>query len=394
MAAACVPAPDSPPGPVVRDSAGIAIVESPAPLHPEPWLVDPEPVLVIGVAEGEEPYLLSGVADALLLPDGGVALVDGGSRQLRLYGPDGVFRAAAGGPGEGPGEFRQLAAPLLREADGGFSLWDPGLRRITRWTAELSLVETLLPEPVEGASGMLLRGRFRDGTLLMAQVRQVGSLTSGPFQDTLRLHRMDPEARPLSPVAALPSVSGDIDIRGGAEPGSIRAISVFRNPLSATAHTATGEGLVGGTSDGYHLTAWAPDGSMRWIARLGRPLRPADPAAVEAFIEAVSAGSPDPAATRDFYRGRTFPPFFPAFDRLLLDDQGNSWMRAYHGPHDQGEARWHVLDPEGRWLADALLPGALQVTEITGDAVVGVFRDDLDVESVRVLRRVPRSGGS
>lgn len=384
--ASCAPAGDTPPGLVVRDSAGITLVDSPAPREAEPWRLDPEPVLVIGMAEGEEPYLLSGVGDALLLADGGVALVDGASRQLRLYGSDGGFRAAAGGPGEGPGEFRQLNAPLLGEADGGFSLWDPGLRRITRLTAELSLEETILPEPVEGASGMLLRGRFRDGTLLMSEVRQAASLASGPFRDTLRLHRVDPNGRPLNPLAALPSGAGDIQIEGGTNPGTLRAISIFRDPLSPTAHTAAGEGLVGGTGDGFHLTSWAADGSVRWLARLHRPLRPADSGEVEAFIEAMAARSPDPAATRTFYEGRSFPPVFPAFDRLVMDDRGNSWMRVYHAPHDRGDARWLVLDPEGGWRADALLPGGLQVTRITGDRVVGVFRDELDVESVRVFR--------
>jgi hypothetical protein len=234
---------------------------------------------------------------------------------------------------------------------------------------------------------MLLRGRFRDGTLLMSEVRQAASLASGAFRDTLRLHRVAPDGRPLNPLAAIPSVEGEIQIEGGRDPGSIRAISIFRDPLSPTAHTAVGDGLVGGTGDGFHLTAWAGDGSVRWMARLHRPLRPTDGGEVEAFIEAMASRSPDPAASRTFYEGRSFPPVFPAFDRLVMDDQGNSWMRVDHAPHDQGDARWLVLDPEGGWLAEALLPGGIQVTRITEDRVVGVFRDELDVESVRVFRR-------
>lgn len=389
-AAGCGDGVDAAAGPIVRDSAGVTIVENTAPRESEPWRVDPEPVLSVGVAEGDEPYLLSRVGDALLLPDGGVALVDGGSLQLRLYGPDGTFRTSAGRGGSGPGEFRALAGPLAMDGEGGFLLWDMQQRRITRLGPELEVRETILPEPVEGASGMLLRGWFPDGSMLMSEVRAATSMVamgSRAFRDTLRLHRVDASGRPLAPVGVIPSTEGDIRVDGGPDPSTIRSVAIFRNPLSPAAHSATGEILVTGTGGAFQVQGMEPDGTPLWIARLDLPRRPVDAAAREAFIDAMTANAPDPAAARAAYADRPFPLHFPTLDQLVMDTEGNTWMRAYRAPYDEGEARWHVVDREGAWQADALLPGRLRVTRITPDAVVGIYRDELEVESVRVYRR-------
>ena len=45
---------------------------------------------------------------------------------------------------------------------------------------------------------------------------------------------------------------------------------------------------------------------------------------------------------------------------------------------------WSVFDSRGVWLGDVPTPGQLRITEIHSHAVVGVWRDDLDVQTVRV----------
>lgn len=50
--------------------------------------------------------------------------------------------------------------------------------------------------------------------------------------------------------------------------------------------------------------------------------------------------------------------------------------------------RWLIADPEGRIVAQADLPSGLDVQEIGDEYVLGVTRDEMDVERVQVHRLV------
>ena len=66
-------------GPAVRDSAGIRIVENerPAWRGGEGWTVAADPLLDLGVAEGDPRYQFGVVGDAVRLGDGTLVVADG-----------------------------------------------------------------------------------------------------------------------------------------------------------------------------------------------------------------------------------------------------------------------------------------------------------------------------
>lgn len=105
--------------PVVRDSAGITIVENSAPTwHPgEEWTVVAEPEVEIGVLDGEAPYQLYRVAGAVRLSDGRIVIANGGSNELRYFAPDGRHVRSVGREGDGPGEFRFIGRILRLPGD-------------------------------------------------------------------------------------------------------------------------------------------------------------------------------------------------------------------------------------------------------------------------------------
>ena len=96
-------------GAVVRDSAGVRIVENTTPLWQEgaEWLLGPEPVVDIGGGDREEEQLFR-VVDALRLGDDRIVVANAGTNEIRFYGPGGAFLSASGGEGEGPDEFTAL----------------------------------------------------------------------------------------------------------------------------------------------------------------------------------------------------------------------------------------------------------------------------------------------
>jgi hypothetical protein len=76
----------------------------------------------------------------------------------------------------------------------------------------------------------------------------------------------------------------------------------------------------------------------------------------------------------------------PAISDLVVDDLGHVWVGEYRAFWMKSEAprSWTVFDPDGRMLGRVPLPSTFVPLHIGPDFVLGVWRDDVDVEHVRV----------
>ncbi|MBC7897716.1 MAG: hypothetical protein H7066_20020 [Cytophagaceae bacterium] len=87
----------------------------------------------------------------------------------------------------------------------------------------------------------------------------------------------------------------------------------------------------------------------------------------------------------------------PKLNRLELTQDGELWV----GPFIPSEfamlgraglgtpaepSTWSVLGANGKWLADITLPARFRMLEAGRDYVLGVSRDEDDVESIVMLR--------
>ncbi len=97
IATGCEPAavPPVPVGPVIRDSAGIRIVEhTAAAAGASPgWTLGTAPALSLGTVDGDPAHELFGVEDALRLDDGTILVANGGASEVRLFRRDGAHLA-------------------------------------------------------------------------------------------------------------------------------------------------------------------------------------------------------------------------------------------------------------------------------------------------------------
>ena len=85
--------------------------------------------------------------------------------------------------------------------------------------------------------------------------------------------------------------------------------------------------------------------------------------------------------------GMVYPESHPAFGRIYVDLPGNLWvLRTSPDRVPADPEPWDVFDPEGVWLGAVALPARFTMREIGDDYVAGVWRDELDVEYVRVYR--------
>jgi len=86
----------------------------------------------------------------------------------------------------------------------------------------------------------------------------------------------------------------------------------------------------------------------------------------------------------------------PAFRDFLIDGEEFVWVLDYdpriHAAHLGGLAtagaggEWSILDSNGRRVGTVAVPEDFEALSIDGDRLIGVRRDEVGVESVRVYR--------
>ena len=157
-----------------------------------------------------------------------------------------------------------------------------------------------------------------------------------------------------------------------------------------TSHIAVmGERIFRGSSDAMQVEELAMSGSLVRIVRIpGYSLDLSD-AQVAAERDA-RLGPSRPGSTSVFrLLAEDLPAATtrPAYAEVLVDPSGAVWLELYRGESEQDRPQeWLILDADGTWLGTVEVPRRFTVMEVTMDAVLGVWQDELDVEHPQVLR--------
>ncbi len=381
---------------VATDSAGIEVVVT-QPLDAPTHTVTLE--AEVGSAEGPEAFQLSNVSAASILPDGRLVVADGGSQELRFFGPDGLHIASGGGRGEGPGEFAGLSR-IAVDSGGSVVAYDQALSRFSRFSPDGGFLDS---RQVDGSVSPYFVGALASGDRAVWQFY-------GPDASSLGVHAAAVEFGVLeahgasggSPSATLFRSLGTAT---GSEEARIRdrgrETRGFR-PFGREADVAAG---------GDHLYVLSSDvnnrievhdpetGLLRVLAIDDARLAPTDERVerwVESWMETFGPASDEVEA---FWRAgfdQVPPPdSIPLLRSLAVDMNGHVCAERY--PERWGdETDLTCFAPDGRPLRRLVLPpGRVQrgphpyfdpPLQITQDRVIGVWADDLGVERVRVYR--------
>ncbi|HSG08136.1 MAG TPA: hypothetical protein VLA36_07255, partial [Longimicrobiales bacterium] len=91
---------------------------------------------------------------------------------------------------------------------------------------------------------------------------------------------------------------------------------------------------------------------------------------------------------RDLLAEMPFPDELPPYQLLMSDALGFLWVQEYVAP-GQTVPVWTVLDPQGHAVARLQTPARTRLLEIGEDYLLGLSRDELDVETLTLwpLRR-------
>ena len=85
----------------------------------------------------------------------------------------------------------------------------------------------------------------------------------------------------------------------------------------------------------------------------------------------------DTPAGLDAEARKMYPEFKPAYRSFVIDDQDNVWIKDY-AEAPATEARWQVIDSEGRMIGQVLLPRTLglYVIDTANELAYGALRSD------------------
>lgn len=366
---------------VTRDSSGVMIVESQGPAWREGagWHLSSQPTLEIGQTDGPPEYQFHRVEGARLLEDGRVVVADAGSGEIRFYGRDGTFQRSSGGRGQAPGEYQAITSLGYGPAD---SIWvfDYGLRRFTVVTTQGEVVRTLT---VGGnLSALNAVGRLPDGWFVVKEGWSSGLHSEnrqGLAREPVAVVRISPDGSDLDTIA---TVAGREVFLSSEDGRAVMSAPLFGRNSSAVVRD---DRVFIGDQETLAVMLYTPDGAVEQIVRVpGVDLRLTGPEIQQATAKLLAD---EPVERRPMmqahYRQMDTPPTKPAYSSLMVDALGNLWAAEYVRYPDIPTV-WTVFSANGALLGDVrVTPGFLPL-QIGADWIIGVGRDELDVEYVRL----------
>jgi hypothetical protein len=395
---ACVPAGDRVESAVTRDSAGITIVENiePAWTASNTWSVNDEPVKLIGGDPTDTTQHFLRLLPVRSLESGGIAAINRGSNSIIVLDSLGRFKHAVGRSGQGPGEYSRLVDLYVCDGD---TLVANDFARMIKYAPDGTPVST---EPLRASSTeRVLRvwGVAPDCTTYLFASRPIPVATTAPvYRPPVTLHW------------------GHLDSSAHDSIGTFLTNAVVTRMISGM-----GQALM--VPWGPELV-WALSGNRLYIASSDQPeIRVFEHnRGLVRIIRWSSDAESVTAADRDLYEQKrlqwleiypqiaeviplideypALPQSKPYFRSILIDDHDNLWVRNYpvhvagrpdrydfqmglwETPAQSSSEKWMVFDPSGRLLGSVEVPAAIDVRAIRNDEIIGVWKNELDVEHI------------
>jgi hypothetical protein len=335
----------------------------------------------VGVVEGDPNQEFDRVVTPFLMSDGRLIVPVAGARSIRVFDEQGFFSYSLGGEGAGPGEFRSLTAAWAR--GDTIEAMDDRLRRITRFIPGGSVEVVDLQSEVRDLSAVA--GPVPEGWI-------AGGVAVGDAarRDSIVLRWFD---RTGADRGATGTVEGYARYRtafmSGPEPLSPRPMLQVTGGRAWVAESLTPAIRV--------LTPMgALDREIAWQPETARTPRDVLSLVIDSAVSRAPEGRAE--ALRRHLEAAEVPDRLSVFWKFIVEDDSFIWIRSFdplkHAAALGGLSltgggaggQWSILSPDGKLVGTMDVPADLEVVGITPGAVVGIARDALGVESVRVHR--------
>jgi hypothetical protein len=381
----------------VTDSAGVQIVTNPA---AGVWAADAVPAvteeLKIGTAGGDPNYQFGTIAAVDVGSDGSVYVLDQQSQHVRVFDREGTYLRTIGGPGSGPGELSQQPVGLVVTRGDTLFVPDVGHQRITRYTGAGQTVGSF---PLPLTQGIPMRWQIGPDGRIVQQARVMAfpgqSAATAPPEPKDWLLERDPTGAITDTVMELP-----IGESFQFSQNSMRIRLFEAEPIWAL---GSGGAVYYGLNSGFDIGQYGADGELvRRIRKPAerKPVTEADIAAIKKAMEQLFADQGVPPQAMQMIMGNLeFADHYPAFANMIGGPGGSLWAQRVtsaqdmadagvveFNPQDIGSPVWDVFATDGRYMGAVRLPDRFQPLRVIDNHIWGVWRDELDVQYVTMLR--------
>lgn len=335
------------------------------------WFVDSSPELLIE-DQGLEP--LFEIRAGRQFADGGFVVANQGSHELRFYSRTGILERSVGRDGSGPDEFR-LFDFLEVIAD---SVWvcDRQNQRISVVDRAGELVRLISLADASTMGLVRCGGVFGDGSVLLLRA-EPGTAEPG-LRRSFRRHLV------LHPGGSISGLGRFF--RGESYWVSLGSdIADIGRPFAREGLTAVrGSEWFYSEGGAYRIEQHDIGGPLRAVYSYAAKPRSVTQRDLEDYLKDIRAEIGGSGPREQLLRRAPLPERMPAYAGLLIDREGNVWA----APHAGAQLRncWHVYQPRPPRFAKACLPDRFMVLDVARGSVLGVLRDENDVERIARYR--------
>lgn len=379
----------------VEDSMGVQLVRnSLEPMLGEGEVWGFEEVLTFGEAAGDPDYQFGQISGLDVTSDGRILVLDQQAGHIKVFSGEGIFERTISQSGAGPGELGPQAALLMVGRGDTVFVPDMGNQRVNLFFMDES---EPISFPLRFEEGIPMRWEMSDQGVLVAQRRALNLPNQDVQADKDLIARQAYDGTIVDTLLTPP--------RGETFSFS-SGLPEFHFFVPEPAWTLLNDGSMAfAMSDEFRVSVYALDGSLTRVITMPverKPVGEEDISIIMDMLETVfeQQGVP-PQGVELIKQNMTFEDVFPAFTQMRSGPGNSLWVQRAGVPSDMtAEERenwnpildpgvtdeWDVFDAEGRLLGIIRMPDRFTPFSLKGDLMYGVWRDEFEVQYVRVYR--------
>lgn len=337
------------------------------------------PVLSVDEPSG---CILNRVRSVAIRPDSSIVIANTGNGEVCFVGVDGRLLRRVGRGGSGPGEYRDLHSAQLIHGDS-ILVVDLMLRRLSVLEPNGTYVRSVtLSVPAAGLGSITRVVALADGSILVG-FSEVTSMAPRPEPVFFgqQLFRYGPGGDLAGPLGQFTESEHFVQ-ETAREFGGVAYWDLAFGKRFVLAPLDSG--FIGGDGAESALRQYDSRGEVIAVHRLPVPVRPVTREDITQYRRDVLARArPERrSAAEAMVEQMPYPKTLPVFNAVLADGRARIWVKVSTRASQEAE-QWIVLNRETRTSAVFTGPSGFSLLAVAPSLACGVFRDDLDVESVR-----------